>query len=77
MNMIEVTNSGNIKEAGYDEAEQAMRIRFASGKIYEYEEVPQEDWDKFAATFNVDGESPGKHFAASIRNNFTGKPVEG
>lgn len=76
MEMTEITNSSNIKAAGYDADTRTMRNTFASGKTYEYEDFPEAEWEKYAATFNVDGASPGKYFAENIRSQFTGTPVE-
>lgn len=59
--------SGNLDEAAYDPATQELRVRFKSGYEYQYNKVPGEVWDRFSATFGVQGEA-SVYFRENIRD---------
>lgn len=44
MNLVTV-DSSMIHAVGYDPEEQMLEVVFASGKTYQYFEVPQEEYD--------------------------------
>jgi hypothetical protein len=58
---------GSSAIAGVEMKGDDLRIHFSSGKAYDYAGVGKE---KMTAMINA--ESPGKYFAAEIRNNFEG-----
>jgi len=65
MKMIKV-DSSMIREYGYEEEVEVLKIMFSNGKAIEYLNVPQEVVDEMA-----DSESIGKFFHKEIKNRFT------
>ena len=64
MNMKPVESS-NLAEVGYDPATMTLRIRFHSGGVYEYFDVPESVYCGL-----MQAESHGKFFHAHIRNSY-------
>jgi hypothetical protein len=60
-----VTRSSMITEMEYDEAEKLLRLKFAKGGWYEYQDVPEEVYQEL-----LNAESIGKYFLASIKGKF-------
>lgn len=69
-------DSSNITSAGYDPQQRTMHVEFNSGKVYEYRDVPVEDWQAFEATFTDPDRSSGSYFARTFRKWPDQGPVE-
>lgn len=54
--------SSQFDKVGYDPATKKMRIQFKRNAVYEYDDVPQEAFDKLMAA-----ESKGSHFINEIK----------
>lgn len=65
MNMQPV-NSSMIAAIGYDADTKTLAVEFVKGGTYEYEDVPEEEWEAFSTA-----ESVGKYFLANIKPNYT------
>ena len=57
--------SSNLDKIGYDGSVRTMVIRFKSGAVYEYLNVPQDVHDNL-----LHAPSAGKYFNIYIRNKF-------
>lgn len=57
--------SSVIRLYNYDEAARRLRVKFVSGAVYEYDEVPPEVVEALAAAG-----SKGRFFGARIRDHF-------
>ena len=66
----ESVNSSNLASVGYDEKTQILEIEFNHGGVYEYYDVPKEE---YKALMNAD--SHGKYFSANIRNDYNCKKL--
>jgi hypothetical protein len=64
MNMIPV-NSSNLSAVGYDKSTMTMHIRFKSGRLYAYYDVPESVYQKL-----MNAESHGSYFNSMIRGAF-------
>lgn len=60
-------DSSNLTEARYDDGLQKLEIRFRSGKVYTYPDVPREIYDGLMAS-----DSAGQFFHKSIKGAFGG-----
>ncbi len=70
--IIEVDiSSSNIIGATYDTDSKKLEIRFVSGGIYEYEDVPWELFTKFRLS-----ESQGKFFNTNISKSYKYKKIK-
>lgn len=58
-------SSSNIRSIGYDAESMTLEIEFNSGAVYQYQGVPQAEYDAF-----MNAGSKGKHFNANIKNRF-------
>ena len=58
--------SGNLEGAKYDPAAKKLTVKFKGGSEYEYDEVPEDVWKNFSATFQAD-DSTGKFFHQHIK----------
>lgn len=67
--MIQVTSS-NISEIGYNEFKEILVIKFTSGKLYVYNDVPP----KVHADFMSAG-SKGTYFGSNIKNKYTTQSI--
>ncbi|MCK5211220.1 KTSC domain-containing protein [Candidatus Parcubacteria bacterium] len=65
MEMIPVSSS-NIDSIGYDADTETLRMKFLSGTIYEYRNVPQIAYDGLTRA-----SSHGSYFNREIRNAYT------
>lgn len=59
---MEKVKSSSIEAIGWED--DALRIEFKGGAMYEYKPFLSEDWEKFRVA-----ESTGKYFYANIRHN--------
>jgi uncharacterized radical SAM superfamily protein len=64
MDMISVTSS-NLESVGYEESSQTLQIRFLSGGMYEYFDVPSPIYEGL-----LDSSSKGRYFHQYIKNNY-------
>jgi KTSC domain len=55
-------DSSNLKSVGYDKASQTLEIEFQNGGIYEYYDVPEEEYDDL-----MSASSKGSYFMSNIR----------
>lgn len=71
--MIELkpVRSSNISAVGHDPVSSTLAVKFTSGKVYHYHDVPA---DVHAGL--LEAESIGSHFAKNIRPNFSFTPQE-
>ena len=51
--------------SAYDAADQILYLRFRSGEVYRYFELPPAEYRNF-----LDAESRGRYFLSNIRNQF-------
>jgi hypothetical protein len=54
-----------LASAAYDAAKHILYLRFRSGDVYRYFEIPAELYREF-----LDAESRGRYFLSHIRNHF-------
>jgi hypothetical protein len=54
-----------LASAAYDRGKQTLYLRFRSGEVYRYFELPGEQYQAF-----LDAESHGRYFLSHIRNQF-------
>jgi hypothetical protein len=54
-----------LRAAGYDDATGILRIRFVTGRLYDYLDVPREDWAGLQAA-----SSKGRYFNFHIRGRY-------
>ena len=57
--------SKSLAASAYDDEKRILYLRFRSGEVYRYFEVPEEQYREF-----LDAESRGRHFLSHIRNRF-------
>lgn len=57
--------SSNLVAVDYDEEFATLRVKFLSGSIYEYDDVPYEVYREL-----MDAESHGKYFYQNIRTKY-------
>lgn len=55
-------DSTNLKSVGYDKASKTLEIEFQNGGVYEYYEVPKEEFDDL-----MSANSKGSYFMSNIR----------
>ena len=70
MNHIEVVSS-NIKSIAYDGPTQLMEVRFNSGALYRFEQIPTLLFKEFS-----EAKSKGQYFAKHIRPSYPGIRVK-
>lgn len=58
-------SSSNLSAYRYNEGERKLEIKFASGRIYQYANVPKEIVEGLSTAA-----SPGKYFNAEIKNSY-------
>jgi len=58
-------SSSNIQSVGYDADSSTLEIEFNSGGLYQYQGVPQSEYDAF-----MNAGSKGKYFHANIKNGY-------
>jgi len=62
---LQMVESSVIDEVGYDEATQALTLKFDSGETYEYKAVPKAVYDELMAA-----ESKGQYFQKNIKGKY-------
>ena len=62
--MIPVVSS-SIQEVGYDETGSQLHVRFVTGFLYAYMNVPKELFHEL-----INAESIGKYFAANVKGQY-------
>ncbi len=60
-----VVSSSHIRNIGYDADSMTLEIEFNSGAVYQYQGVPQAEYDAF-----MNAGSKGAHLNAKIKNRF-------
>lgn len=68
---MQAVKSSNIASVGYHAPESALFIRFKSGGLYRYEDVPPEAHRAF-----MEAESYGRHFSQTFAGKFKHTKVE-
>lgn len=63
--------SSNLASIGYDAAEQIHEIEFNHGGIYQYYDIPQEEYDEL-----MNEDSHGKYFVNNIKNDYNYKRIK-
>jgi hypothetical protein len=71
------TNSATVQssaltQVAYDEQQNALRVTFRDGRVYEYSGVPLAAYHDL-----LRADSKGAHFNRHIRNRFRGRIIEG
>jgi len=69
--IVVLLDSSVLTSAAYDEDKRTLRLTFASGDVYEYEDIPD-----YLFAVLIRAESPGSIFNEGIRPNFKGKLIE-
>jgi hypothetical protein len=59
-------SSSSLHAVGYDADASVLEIEFVSGSIYQYDGVPQSEFDAL-----MSAGSKGKHFNASIKGRYS------
>ena len=65
MEYIDVSSS-NIRAVGYDEANSSMHVKFNSGSLYEYRNIPYYIYEGMLSATSV-----GRYFHSHVKNSFT------
>jgi hypothetical protein len=63
-------SSSNLASVGYDEATKTLEVEFKKGSTYQYEDVPQSEYERL-----MDAESVGSYFASNIKDRYTCRKV--
>ncbi len=63
--VLEKVTSSTIDSIGYEPSSQMLFIRFKTGSIYGYEQVPVEDYDNL-----LNSASKGVFFSQNIRGRY-------
>ena len=61
----DIIGSSNLSGCGFDPAQGILAVRFGSGSVYHYKEVPQEVYDAF-----LKSESKGKFHREHLLGKF-------
>jgi hypothetical protein len=68
---LKPVESSNIEAAGYRKRDSLLVVRFKTGSVYEYRQVPQEVYTNF-----LSAESKGKYFYRNIRDAYDFEKIE-
>ncbi len=63
-------SSSNIAAVGYDPDTSKLVVEFHNGSTYEYENVPEDEFDSLVRSSSV-----GSYFQNNIRNSFDSKKL--
>jgi hypothetical protein len=63
--MIPTIGSSNVDSIGYDEETQILRVRFLKGGLYEYRNVPPNEFVQLRNASSV-----GSYLARNIKSNY-------
>lgn len=67
----QAVSSSNLASVGYDPSSETLEVEFVTtGKVYEYYNVPQFEFDRL-----LEAPSVGQYFNANIRNSYSCSPV--
>ena len=55
--------SSNLKSVGYDSGTSTLEVEFKKGRIYQYQNVPQEKYSSL-----LDADSKGRYFNKNIKD---------
>lgn len=61
----QAVSSSNLASIGYDASSEILEVEFNSGRVYEYYDVPESEYDAL-----MDASSHGRYFNANIRNDY-------
>lgn len=61
----ESVSSSNLASVGYDAENQILEIEFYHGGVYQYFDVPKEEYKAL-----MEADSHGKYFAANIKGHY-------
>jgi len=61
----ENVDSSNLASVGYDEESQILEIEFNHGGVYQYYDVPKEEYQSL-----MNADSLGSYFYHNIRNDY-------
>lgn len=67
---MQAVDSSNIDAVGYDAETETLHVKFRSGDIWEYDRVPEREYDRFMAAPSL-----GKYFNKDIRGAFDGRKL--
>jgi hypothetical protein len=65
MDRVSVTSS-NLRSVGYDADTSTLEIEFNSGEVYQYQGVPEGEYDAL-----LNAGSHGSYFAGNIKNRYS------
>ncbi len=65
--MINVKNSSNIGQVGYDADTKTLTVAFSNGGVYHYDDVSPEKWRQIQDSALDEEHSTGKLFASLIK----------
>ncbi|MNC06985.1 hypothetical protein D3C75_545120 [compost metagenome] len=71
INMLSVQSS-NLAAVGYDEASKTLHVQFKNGAVWEYTEVPAEEYQAL-----MSADSIGSHYAKNVKKKYEGAPFNG
>jgi len=63
-------NSSNLASVGYEEESKTLEIEFNSGSIYQYFNVPFQEYQNL-----MQADSHGKYFDRNIKHNYSYRKV--
>ena len=66
----EEVKSSVIHSAGYDDDREVLEVKFRTGRVYRYKQVPRRVFEEF-----LTADSAGKYFNEQIRTNYEGELV--
>jgi hypothetical protein len=58
-------DSTNLKKVGYDRKTKELEITFQNGRVYVYDDVPEEVFKEL-----LDADSKGRYFNSEIRDDY-------
>jgi len=58
-------SSSNLASVGFDEANEILEVEFKHGGVYQYEDVPVEEYEAL-----MSASSHGTYFSANIKNSY-------
>lgn len=65
MDNLKTPTSSQIEEASYNRENKTMDVKFKTGAIYQYKDVPSEVWEAYC-----DSESVGKFLNSQIKGKY-------
>ena len=68
----DAVESSSLRSVGYDPRRQVLEVEFATGRRYQYLDVPPEAYEALMAAPSL-----GRHFNAHVRDRYEAVEVEG